>query len=156
MENVKEGTLLDLLKLPGALAKKLDTLYARQDVTARAQSEIEKLEQEQTEASRTAAALIDVAFNPEHPMFWAYFGVCPIKSTLRMSRNGLLLRLIYVEGLDLPNVREAMAKMGHRTTLRNIRRWHRGAVRDLRLLEKQSHLPTEWTEGAKQEGGGTE
>ncbi|MBQ9346058.1 MAG: hypothetical protein IJT94_01795, partial [Oscillibacter sp.] len=152
---------------PVKLASGLERLQDGQDMTQQARDEIERLEAAQTEAGQVAAVLLDVASNPEHPLFWSMFGACPIKSTLRMSRNGLLLRLIYVEGLadcaltdsvrpDWPNVRDAMASLGHRTTMRNIKRWYRQALRDLAILEKQFHLQPEWSGDTEQEGGGTE
>ncbi|MBQ9347811.1 MAG: hypothetical protein IJT94_10845 [Oscillibacter sp.] len=158
MEKVQAGDLLAILEHPGKLAKDLERLHDAQggvqNLTQQAKDEIERLEAAQTEAGQVASVLLDVASNPEHPLFWSMFGACPIHSTLQMSRNGLLLRLIYVEGLDWTDVREAMARLGHRTSIRNIRRWHRQALKDLALLEKQFHLPPEWMEGT--EGGGTE
>ena len=158
-----KGDLLAILKLPGRKAKALAKLYEGRNPT---QDEVNRAEQEQTEAEAVAALLIDVVSNPEHPLFWPWFGTCPIKSTTRMSRNGLLLALRYVEGMDWPDVRDMMANFGHRTSLRNIKRWHSGALKDLAILEKRFRLPADWEETVRREterrekgeaeGGGTE
>lgn len=133
-------------------------------------ADIEDCENLQTLSGRLAAKLIEIAANPLHSQYPAWFGSPPagMKEAARAGRNGLLLRLIYVDGLsgNWSGIQEGMAECGWRTSIRTLKIWHRAALRDLAELESRWTPPPEWSsiaqaaleaaETAGREGGGTE
>ena len=130
--------------------------------------DIEDCERLQDQAGRLAAKLIEIAANPLHKQYAAWFGGPSggMKDVTRASRNGLLLWLIYVDRQDWPGIRDNMAECGWRTSVKTLKIWHRAALRDLVKLEERWTPPPEWRSAAYaaldaartigREGGGTE